>query len=105
MKCVCTTLPFFFLLIFWPCAAKYVVYPLFRAQGCNSELCSEDFTCEHTCYLHGLECSTTNFDCYAEAVKYCGGKELTMLIESHCATDLCDVRAIHFTTFLHFYIS
>jgi len=72
-------------------ATQYLVYPLFRGEGCKVEPCNEDYTCTHTCYLHGLECSTTGFDCHAEAVKYCDGKELTMLIESNCATDLCDV--------------
>jgi hypothetical protein len=73
--------------------AKYVVYPLYMGDdGCDTGLCDDDmFTCDHTCYMHGLQCSTESFDCHAEAVKYCGGKELTMLIRGTCDTDLCDV--------------
>lgn len=75
-------------------AVKYVVYPLYMSQDCIVPPCNEDFTCAHTCYLHGLECATETFDCYAEAVKYCEGKELTMLIDGHCDTDLCDVSQL-----------
>jgi hypothetical protein len=71
--------------------AKYIVYPLYMGRDCTQSQCSEDYTCDHTCYLHGLECATDNFDCYGEAVKLCGGKELTMLIRGYCNMDFCDV--------------
>ena len=75
-------------------AVKYIVYPLYMGE-CSIPPCNEDeeFTCDRTCALHGLECALENFDCYAEAVKYCGGKELTMLIDGKCDTDLCDVSS------------
>ena len=74
-------------------ATKYAVYSLYRGDDCAHFPCDEEYTCAHTCYFHGLECSTAGFDCHAEAVKFCEGKELVMLIESYCATDLCDVSA------------
>ena len=74
-------------------AAKYKVYPLYMGEDCADPPCKEEYTCAHTCYLHGLECVTNDFDCQAEAEKFCGGKELTMLIPRVCATDLCDVSS------------
>ena len=72
-------------------AVQYAVYPLYMSEDCVVPPCNEDFSCAHTCALHGLECATEKFDCHTEAVKYCGDKELTMLIDGLCDTDLCDV--------------
>lgn len=77
-----------------PNVAKYIVYSL-----ANGQMNDEELTCDSTCHYHGLQCSTTGFDCHAAAVKHCGGKELTLLIRGTCELDLCNVNSTN-TIFL-----